>query len=83
MPADSGADDDRLLRALADAIASAPRPVASIEVGIPLSIALGRRRTPVSCGGCQTGLEFEGIPATTNARLPGPFRLVLADGAPA
>jgi len=48
-------------------------------VSIALSIALGRRRPSVSCGGCQTPLEFEGIPATTNAQLRVPFRLVGAE----
>jgi len=47
-----------------------------IEVGVALSIALGRRRPAVSCGGCATPLEFDGIPAQTNARLASPFRLV-------
>ncbi len=54
---------------------AASRP-SEIEVGIALSIELGRRRPSVSCGGCQTPLEFDGIPARTNARLAVPFRLV-------
>jgi hypothetical protein len=68
-----------LLGELARALGSAPRPVRSIEVGLALSIALGRQRPAVSCGGCQTPLEFHGIPATTNPHLREPFRLVLAD----
>jgi hypothetical protein len=67
-----------LLAQLSEAIRSAPRPVRGIEVGIALSIALGRRRPAVTCGGCSTPLEFEGIPAQTNARMHEPFRLILA-----
>lgn len=70
------ADDAPLLRELAKAIAAAPRPVREIEVGIALSIALGRRRPQVACGGCSEPLEFEGIPARTNASLRAPFRLL-------
>jgi hypothetical protein len=70
-------DEDRLLHELSDAVAHAPNRVREIEVGIPLSIALGRRRPAVACGGCQTPLEFEGIPARTNASLREPYRLVL------
>lgn len=68
--------DDRLLDELRRAVAGAPVRPTAIEVGIPLSIVLGRRRAPVSCGGCSTPLEFEGIPARTNAALKDPFRLV-------
>lgn len=70
------AEERRLLEELERAVRASPRPVREIEVGIPLSIALGRRRPAVSCGGCQTPLEFDGIPARTNARLGAPFRLV-------
>jgi hypothetical protein len=66
-----------LLAQLEAAIAAAPRPVRGIEVGIGLSIALGRRRPAVTCGGCSTPLEFQGIPAQTNARMAEPFRLIL------
>jgi hypothetical protein len=76
------ADEGRLLADLAHAIAHAPAPVQEIEVGIALSIALGKRRPAVSCGGCSTPLEFEGIPARTNARLPTPFHLILRDHDP-
>ncbi|HYK93179.1 MAG TPA: hypothetical protein VEY07_03950 [Thermoplasmata archaeon] len=72
-------DEDRLLRALAEAVQRSARPVREIEVGIALSIALGRQRPAVSCGGCSTPLEFRGIPARTNARLDAPFRLLFTD----
>jgi hypothetical protein len=68
---------DPLLEELRAAIRSSPRPVREIEVGIPLSIALGRLRPAASCGGCSVPLSFEGIPAVTNAALRSPFRLVL------
>jgi len=71
-----GPSEEALLRDLRRAIESAPRRPTGIEVGIALSIALGRRRPSVACGGCQTPLEFDGIPATTNARLTVPFRLI-------
>ncbi|HEY6238720.1 MAG TPA: hypothetical protein VIZ68_06010 [Thermoplasmata archaeon] len=70
---------EELLMELAAAVQSAGRPVREIEVGIALSIALGRRRAAVSCGGCSTPLEFQGIPARTNSRLSVPFHLVLSD----
>ncbi|MCI4318081.1 MAG: hypothetical protein L3J96_06030 [Thermoplasmata archaeon] len=73
--------DDPLLRELSKAIAGASGPVEEIEVGIALSITLGRMRPAVSCGGCTTPLEFQGIPARTNAQLKAPFRLLLASGA--
>jgi len=78
MTAEEG-DGDRLLAELERALRASPTPVREIEVGIPLSIALGRRRPAVACGGCATPLEFEGIPARTNARLTAPFRLVTSD----
>ena len=82
VPSMDAPDHDReLLDELRRAIAHAPARPREIEVGIALSIALGRQRPSVSCGGCSTPLEFEGIPARTNAGLPVPFRLVL--GAPA
>jgi hypothetical protein len=65
-----------LLSQLHSEIARAPGPVREIEVGIQLSIELGRQRPAVACGGCQTPLEFEGIPARTNAALRVPFRLI-------
>ncbi|MGI0131700.1 MAG: hypothetical protein ACREDK_01180 [Thermoplasmata archaeon] len=72
-------EEEHLLQELARALRAAPRRVTEIEVGIALSIALGRRRPAVSCGGCATPLEFEGVPARTNAGLPTAFRLHLAD----
>ncbi len=71
-----GGEEERLLDELRRAVAQAPPGVREIEVGIALSIALGRRRPSVACGGCKTPLDFEGIPARTNARLAVPFRLV-------
>ncbi|HEV2231004.1 MAG TPA: hypothetical protein VGS18_02315, partial [Thermoplasmata archaeon] len=61
------------------AVEAAPRRVREVEVGVGLSIALGKQRPAVACGGCATPLEFEGIPARTNARLSTPYRL-LYDG---
>ncbi len=72
------AEESSLLRELHRAVQEAPGKVREIEVGVALSIALGRRRPAVSCGGCSVPLEFEGIPAKTNARLREPFRLLLA-----
>jgi hypothetical protein len=69
------ADDARLLHELRAAVEHAPSRPTQIEVGIALSITLGRLRPAVACGGCSTPLEFEGIPALTNARLSTPFRL--------
>jgi hypothetical protein len=65
-----------LVDSLAHAVRDAPRRPREIEVGIALSIALGKLRPAVSCGGCSTPLEFEGIPAKTNLHLTGPFALV-------
>jgi len=70
------AETDPLLAELRRAVESAPERPREIEVGIALSIALGRQRPVVSCGGCQEPLEFEGIPARTNSQLRTPFRLV-------
>ena len=73
---DSGpAGEGGLLEELRRAVAQAPQRPSEIEVGIALSIALGRQRPAVSCGGCQTPLEFDGIPARTNSQLRAPFRL--------
>lgn len=68
--------DAELLGELGRAIDHADRKVREIEVGIAVSIALGRQRTAVSCGGCSTPLEYRGIPARTNSRLATPFRLL-------
>ena len=76
-------EEQRLLTALKQAVAEAPRKVREIEVGIPLSIALGKIRPAVACGGCATPLDDDGIPARTNTRLRAPVRLVLAEESPA
>jgi len=72
--------DEEMLAELRRAIAATPQRPREIEVGIALSIVLGRQRPPVACGGCQVPLEFDGIPARTEPRLATPFRLVY--GAP-
>lgn len=72
----SASSEEALLDELRSALRSAPRPVREVEVGTALSIALGRRRAAVACGGCQTPLEFEGVPARTVVGLKVPFRLV-------
>jgi hypothetical protein len=69
-------EEERLLAELRRAVDASPQKPREIEVGIALSIALGRRRPAVSCGGCETPLEFEGIPARTATHLAVPFRLV-------
>lgn len=69
-------NEEELLSELRHAVAEAAGRPREIEVGIALSIALGRRRPAVSCGGCKNPLDFEGIPARTNARLEAPFRLI-------
>lgn len=79
----SASREDLLLRSLHEAIQGAGGPVREIEVGTELSIALGRRRTSVECGGCSTPLTFEGIPARTVVGLKAPFRLVTGNGPPA
>jgi hypothetical protein len=75
-PLTEATEEERLLDELRRAVATAPDRPREIEVGIALSIALGRRRPSVSCGGCKNPLDFEGIPARTNARLGAPFRLI-------
>jgi hypothetical protein len=62
-------EDRRLLAELRTAVRSAPSRPTGIEVGIALSITLGRMRPSVACGGCSSPLEFEGIPAETNAKV--------------
>jgi len=69
-------DGELLLAELRRAVDAAPRRPLEIEVGIALSIALGRQRPSVACGGCSTPLEFDGIPARTNSQLRAPFRLL-------
>jgi len=75
-PSTGSSEEDRLLAELHRAVAVTPVRPREIEVGIALSIALGRQRPAVACGGCQTPLEFEGIPARTNPQLSTPFRLL-------
>jgi hypothetical protein len=69
-------DEATLLEELRVAVSQSSGRPREIEVGIALSIALGRRRPSVACGGCKNPLDFEGIPARTNARLGVPFRLI-------
>jgi hypothetical protein len=73
-------EESRLLGELRSAVAGAPHKVKEIEVGIALSIALGRLRPAVSCGGCQDPLALDGIPARTNTSLKAPFRLIYDEG---
>jgi hypothetical protein len=73
-------EESRLLGELRHAVAGSPRKVKEIEVGIALSIALGRLRPAVECGGCQDPLAVDGIPARTNAALREPFRLIYDEG---
>jgi hypothetical protein len=77
MPSDPpfSQEEAQRLAELRVAVEGSPKRPTQIEVGIALSITLGRMRPAVACGGCSTPLEFEGIPATTNARLSVPFRL--------
>jgi hypothetical protein len=77
VPAHDPDEGERLLAQLKEAIDRSPVRPREIEVGVALSIELGRRRPAVSCGGCSTPLEFDGIPAQTNARLSAPFRLIV------
>ncbi|MGA8304017.1 MAG: hypothetical protein WA691_02490 [Thermoplasmata archaeon] len=75
-PGSSPSDEEQLLEGLRLAVSQSTGRPREIEVGIALSIALGRRRPSVACGGCKNPLDFEGIPARTNARLREPFRLI-------
>ena len=77
---DGARAEQELLAELHRAIASSAERPEAIEVGVALSIALGRQRPSVSCGGCSVPLEFEGIPARTNPQLRRPFRLLLPSG---
>lgn len=74
-PPSSGTDP--LLLELEAAVRGSPVRPRAIEVGVAVSVALGRSRGEVSCGGCQVPLEFDGIPARTNVHLSTPFRLIL------
>lgn len=78
----SASRQERLLEELRQALREEPsRKVREIEVGTELSIALGRMRGSVSCGGCSTPLSFEGIPARTVVGLKVPYRLVWEESA--
>lgn len=72
-----GDETERELAQLREAIRRAPVRPSRVEVGISLSVALGRARGSVSCGGCQVPLEVDGIPAETNVHLRAPFRLIV------
>ncbi|HYB63543.1 MAG TPA: hypothetical protein VEE86_03870 [Thermoplasmata archaeon] len=78
-PAPGEVDGAELLTQLREAIRRAPVRPRRVEVGVAVSVALGRERGAVSCGGCQNPLEVDGIPAETNVHLREPFRLI-ADG---
>jgi hypothetical protein len=70
---------EELLREVSRAIQSASTRPREIEVSPALSIALGRQRPVVACGGCKNPLEVEGVPARTNPKLRVPFRLIFND----
>ncbi len=78
----ASAEDVRLLAELRRAVVASPERPREIEVGIALSIVLGRQRPAVACGGCALPLEFDGIPARTEPRLATPFRLVFGPAEP-
>ncbi len=79
---DLTSEELHLLADLRSAVHAAGGPVREIEVGVALSIALGKQRPSASCGGCAIPLEFEGIPARTNPRLGSPYRLRLDPASP-
>ncbi len=81
-PVPAASDPAELLQELREAIQRSSVRPRRVEVGVALSVALGRERGSVSCGGCQVPLEIDGIPAETNVHLRQPFRLIL-DDAPA
>jgi hypothetical protein len=76
-PAASPGEPPELLRELREAIRRSPVRPRKVEVGVALSVELGRERGSVSCGGCQVPLEIDGIPAETNIHLDRPFRLIV------
>ena len=80
MDARSGPDEAAaLLTELREAIRRSPVRPRRVEVGVALSVALGRERGSVSCGGCQVPLEVDGIPAETVIHLREPFRLIVQE----
>ena len=76
-PASVPSAGPELLAQLREAIRRSPVRPQRVEVGVALSVALGRERGSVSCGGCQVPLEIDGIPAETNVHLREPFRLIV------
>ncbi len=76
-PAPASTEAPRLLAELREAIRTAKVRPRRVEVGVALSVALGRERGSVSCGGCQVPLEVDGIPAETNVHLREPYRLIV------
>ncbi|HTT17113.1 MAG TPA: hypothetical protein VMH49_07160 [Thermoplasmata archaeon] len=74
---------DELLRELREAIQRSRVRPSRVEVNVALSVALGRERGSVSCGGCQVPLEIDGIPAETKLHLSAPFRLIVDEPPPA
>ena len=69
--------EEKLVAELRRAVDASPGSVVAILAGPALSIALGRLRLSVSCGGCSDPLAYEGIPVRTMPGLPVPFRLLL------
>ncbi len=82
-PVPAATDPAELLQELREAIQRSSVRPRRVEVGVALSVALGRERGSVSCGGCQVPLEIDGIPAETNVHLRQPFRLILDDASAA
>ncbi len=76
-PAEPASEVPEQLRELREAIRRSSVRPRKVEVGVALSVALGRERGSVSCGGCQVPLEIDGIPAETNVHLRTPFRLIV------
>jgi len=75
-PAPSPDGTDQLAE-LREAIRRSPVRPRRVEVSVALSVALGRERGAVTCGGCQVPLEVDGVPAETVVHLRVPYRLVL------
>jgi hypothetical protein len=69
-------DGPRLLAELREEIRRSSVRPSRVEVGVAVSVALGRERGSVSCGGCQVPLEVDGIPAETVLHLKAPYHLV-------
>lgn len=80
-PSLAASRDTELLTELREAIRRSVVRPRRVEVGVALSVALGRARGSVSCGGCQVPLEIDGIPAETNVHLRQPFRLIVDEPA--